>query len=70
MNFKNGFVKVAGVALAVASGASFAQSSSSIDTSGVVATVTEGGTAGGVIGAAVLTMLVGIAAYKWIRKAL
>ena len=41
-----------------------------MDTTAIVTSITEAGTAAGTIGLAVLVMLVGIAAYKWVRRAL
>lgn len=40
-----------------------------MDTTAIVQAVTDAGTAAGVIGAAILAMLVGIKAYKWVRRA-
>lgn len=41
-----------------------------IDTSGVTSALTEAGTAAGLVGAAVLIVLVGIKAFKYIRSAM
>lgn len=41
-----------------------------IDTAGVTSALTEAGTAAGVVGAAVLVVLVGIKAFKFIKSAL
>lgn len=41
-----------------------------IDTSGVTSALTDAGTAAGVVGAAVLVVLIGIKAFKFIRSAL
>jgi len=40
-----------------------------MDTTAIETAITAAGTAAGTIGAAVLVMLVGIRAYKWVRKA-
>lgn len=41
-----------------------------IDTTGVTSALTDAGTAAGVVGAAVLIVLIGIKAFKFIRSAL
>jgi len=41
-----------------------------MDTTDIVSAITDAGSAAGTIGLAVLVMLVGIAAYKWVRRAL
>lgn len=41
-----------------------------IDTAGVTSALTDAGTAAGVVGAAVLVVLVGIKAFKFIKSAL
>jgi len=53
-------------------GMSFAAASAqaAIDVTAVTAATTDAATAVGVIGAAVLVVIVGVKAYKWIRGAL
>lgn len=59
------------LALLAAAGFSVAGSASAaIDTAPVTTALTEAGTAAGVVGAAVLVVLVGIKAYKYIRAAM
>ncbi|WP_078463203.1 major capsid protein [Solemya velum gill symbiont] len=41
-----------------------------METTAVTTAITDAATAGGAIGAAVLVMLVGLKAYKWVRRAL
>ena len=41
-----------------------------MDTTAVTTAITDAATAAGVVGAAVLVLLVGIKAYKWVRRAL
>lgn len=61
-----------GRAVLVAAGvAAYAGSASAaIDTTSVTAALTDAGTAAGVVGAAVLVVIVGIHAFKYIRRAL
>lgn len=40
-----------------------------MDTTAIVDAIGQAGTAAGVIGAAVLAMLVGVKAYHWVRRA-
>lgn len=58
-----------GVAALTAAGSSFA-AGGGIDTASITAKLTEAGTAAGVVGAAVLVVLVGIKAFKYIRSAM
>lgn len=41
-----------------------------IDTTAVTGAITEAGAAVGVVGAAVLVLMVGIAVYKWLKRPL
>jgi hypothetical protein len=59
-------IAVAGASFAVAGAAS----AGTIDTASVTAALTEAGTAAGVVGAAVLVVVVGIKAFKFIKQAL
>ena len=70
-----GFVKRFGavgaaVGAAVASGGAFAQSTGAIDATAVVSTVTAQLTPIGLVGAAVLGVVVAVKAFKWVRAAL
>lgn len=56
---------VGGVAAFVASSAR-----AEIDTAPITAALTEAGTAAGVVGAAVLVVLIGIKAFKYVRAAM
>lgn len=44
--------------------------SAAIDVSDITAAITEAGTAGATVGAAVVVMIVGIKVFKWLRRAL
>lgn len=61
-----------GFAAVAASGLAFAQDAgaTAIDTTAVTGAITDAATAVGVIGSAVLVVIVGIAAYKWLRRAI
>jgi hypothetical protein len=61
-------VRSAAVAAAVASFAGSA--SAAIETTGVTGALTEAGTAAAVVGGAVLVVIVGIKAFKYIRSAM
>jgi len=41
-----------------------------VDTTDIEAAITDAGTAGAVVGAAVVVMIVGIKVFKWLRRAL
>lgn len=47
-----------------------AASQAAITTTAIETAITDAGTAAGVIGLAVVVMLVGIKVYKWIRRAM
>ena len=55
-----------GSALLAAAGAASAQ----VNTTAITGAIGDAGTAGAVVGAAVLVMLVGIKVFKWIRGAM
>jgi len=55
-----------GLALATLAGASQA----AVDTTAITTAIGDAATAAGVVGAAVLVMIVGIKVYKWIRGAM
>lgn len=57
---------VAGLSAAMFAGSSFA----AIDVTSVTTALTDAGTAVATVGAAVLVVIVGVAAYKYIRRAL
>jgi hypothetical protein len=56
----------AAAALAAVSVSSFA----AVDTASVTASITEAGSAVGVVGAAVLVVMVGVKVFKWVARAL
>jgi hypothetical protein len=57
--------------VAALSGMAFAGSASAaIDTAGVTTALTDAGTAAGTVGAAVLVVVVGIKAFKYIKSAM
>lgn len=70
MNFAKKALPAAGLVLA--SGLAFAQDAgaAAIDTTAVTSAITDAGAAVAVVGAAVLVVIVGIAVYKWIRRAI
>jgi len=45
-------------------------SQAAVDTAGITSAISDAGTAAGVVGAAVLVMIVGIKVYKWVRGAM
>lgn len=55
-----------GTALVAAAG----MSQAAVSTADITAAITDAGTAAGVVGLAVVVMLVGIKVFKWIRRAL
>lgn len=63
---KNQAAVAGGVALGLVGSSAHA----AIDTAGVTTALTDAGTAAGVVGAASLVVIVGIKAYKMIRRAL
>lgn len=62
--------KETAVAVGVGAVALSGSASAAIDTSSITAALTDAGTAGGVVAAAVLVVIVGIKAFKFIRAAL
>jgi len=65
-SLKNKLAAVAGLAGATLAGSSMA----AIDVTSVTTALTDAGTAVATVGAAVLVVIVGVAAYKYIRRAL
>lgn len=66
MQKRNVVRAVVGSASAIVAGASHA----AIDTTAITTAIGDAGTAAGLVGAAVLVMVVGIKVYKWIRGAM
>lgn len=56
--------------VAVGAIASVSSAHAAIDTAGITSALTDAGTAAGVVGAAVLIVIVGIKAFKYIRSAM
>lgn len=63
-------LKTVAKAVAVAAFGFVGSAHAAMDTTSVTSALTDAGTAGGVIGAAVLVLVVGIKSYKYVRMAL
>lgn len=66
MRISKNLFAVVGAGLAAVAGSA----SAAIDTAGVTSALTDAGTAAGAVGAAVLIVIVGIKAFKYIKSAM
>lgn len=63
-------IQKAGLVVAAVASSFVTSAQAAIDTAGITSALTDAGTAAGVVGAAVLIVVVGIKAFKYIRSAM